>query len=147
MIIGIDPGKTGGIAYIKGSEVRAYPMPDKPIGVRDLYDRICRRVSPSLLYVVLEQVHASPQMGVSSAFTFGQGFGNLEMLVLCRLTPERLVMVTPQKWQTALKCLTKGDKRVSLERAKELFPDVDSTLKTADALLLAYYGYLMYDKR
>lgn len=147
MIIGIDPGKTGGIAYIKGSEVRAYPMPDTAYEVMWLFDKIRRFAGTDLLHVILEQVHASPQMGVSSAFTFGRGFGNLEMLVLCRLTPERLVMVTPQKWQTALKCLTKGDKRVSLERAKELFPDVDSTLKTADALLLAYYGYLMYDKR
>jgi Holliday junction resolvasome RuvABC endonuclease subunit len=77
-------------------------------------------------------------MGVKSAFTFGNGFGHLEMALTAAGIPfER---VSPQRWQKALGCLTKGDKNVSKRRAQELFPSMKITHATADALLIAYYG-------
>jgi hypothetical protein len=86
----------------------------------------------------IELVHSSPQMGVKSAFTFGNGFGHLEMALTAAGIPfER---VRPQVWQKALGCLTKGDKNVSKRRAQELFPQLKVTHATADALLIAEYG-------
>ena len=86
----------------------------------------------------IEQVHSSPQMGVKSAFTFGNGFGHLEMaLTACGIAFER---IRPQAWQKALGCMTKGDKNVSKRRAQELFPTLKITHSTADALLIAEYG-------
>ena len=77
-------------------------------------------------------------MGVKSAFTFGQGFGHIEMALTAAGIPfER---VSPQKWQKAMGCLTKGDKNVSKRRAQELFPHLKVTHATADALLIAAYG-------
>jgi hypothetical protein len=35
-------------------------------------------------------------------------------------------------------CLTGGNKRITLDRARQLFPKLQITHQTADALLLAY---------
>jgi hypothetical protein len=77
-------------------------------------------------------------MGVKSAFTFGNGYGHLEMALTAAGIPfER---VRPQKWQQAMGCMTKGDKNVSKRRAQELYPQLKVTHATADALLIATYG-------
>ena len=77
-------------------------------------------------------------MGVVSSFSFGRGYGNLEMALTAAGIPfER---VRPQVWQKALGCMTKGDKNVSKRKAQELFPQLKITHATADALLLAEFG-------
>lgn len=86
----------------------------------------------------LEQVHSSPQMGVKSSFTFGNGFGHLEMALTAAGIPfER---VRPQVWQKAMSCMTGGDKNVSKRKAQELFPHIKCTHATSDALLIAEFG-------
>lgn len=136
--IGIDPGKNGGIAVIDElGKAYADKMPETLQDLFELfnsfrlcYDGNCR--------AYLEQVHSSPQQGVVSAFTFGNGFGHLEMaLTACGIPFER---IRPQAWQKALGCMTKGDKNVSKRRAQELFPSLKITHSTADALLIAEYG-------
>ena len=80
-------------------------------------------------------------MGSTSAFSFGRGVGNLEMALTAAGIPfER---VTPQKWQKALGCMTKGDKNVSKRKAQELFPQMKCTHATSDALLIMEYGRRM----
>ena len=86
-------------------------------------------------FALIERVSSSPQMGTVSAFTFGESYGSLQMLLKCCLVPfER---ITPVKWQDAMKCRTGGDKNISKARAQELFPTLKVTHKNADALLLA----------
>ncbi len=135
-IIGIDPGKSGGIAWITNGKPCVEKMPETP---QDLYDLIMSiKGEWKFCKAYIEQVHSSPQMGVTSAFTFGQGFGHLEMALTAAGIPfER---VSPQKWQKSLGCLTKGDKNVSKRRAQELFPSMKVTHATADALLIAEFG-------
>lgn len=142
-IIGIDPGKNGGIAWISTS---CFPcvekMPDTTADLWDLIQRIADLERASTKHLTMkayiEQVHSSPQMGVVSAFSFGQGFGHLEMALTAAGIPfER---VRPQVWQKTLGCLTKGDKNVSKAKAQELFPSMKITHATADALLIAEYG-------
>lgn len=140
--IGIDPGKSGGIAWITDGKPCVEKMPGS---LRDLWDLICditnhprSTVDGRKYKAYIEQVHSSPQMGVKSAFTFGNGFGHLEMALTAAGIPfER---VRPQKWQQVMGCLTKGDKNVSKRRAQELFPSMKVTHSTADALLIADYG-------
>lgn len=140
--IGIDPGKSGGIAWITDGKPCVEKMPGS---LRDLWDLICditnhprSTVDGRKFKAFIEQVHSSPQMGVKSAFTFGNGFGHLEMALTAAGIPfER---VRPQKWQQVMGCLTKGDKNVSKRRAQELFPQLKVTHATADALLIADYG-------
>lgn len=141
-VIGIDPGKSGGIAWINSDGPRVEKMPET---LADLWDLVSHIVNDSaMIYrhnefkAYIEQVHSSPQMGVKSAFTFGNGFGHLEMALTASNIPfER---IRPQKWQSAMGCMTKGDKNVSKRRAQELFPSMKITHATADAMLIAEYG-------
>lgn len=132
--IGIDPGKSGGIAVITtDGAAYAYRMPETDRDLLDLLGDIGAEVSCAML----EQVHAMPGQGVTSTFTFGRGFGKLEMALCAARIPFELV--TPQKWQKALGCLTKGDKNVSKAAAQRLFPTLKVTHAIADALLIAEY--------
>ena len=141
-IIGIDPGKNGGIAVTGDYGTYVNKMPET---LQDLWDMIEEisigdghdsESSPCRAYI--EQIHSSPQMGVVSAFTFGNGFGHLEMALTAAGIPfER---VRPQVWQKALGCMTKGDKNVTKAKAQEMFPSLKVTHATADALLIAEYG-------
>jgi hypothetical protein len=147
-IIGIDPGKSGGIAWHDGEQMRVEKMPET---LQDLWDMIGdikqgKGLNPPIrlnlsIYgckAYIEQVNSSPQMGVKSAFTFGQGFGHLEMALTAAGIPfER---VRPQAWQKAMNCMTGGDKNVSKRRAQELFPHLKITHATADATLICEYG-------
>jgi hypothetical protein len=144
-IIGIDPGVTGGIAWIADGKPCVEKMPDT---LQDLWELLRdiqyhefatpRNPGEHGCKAYIEHVHSSPQMGVKSAFTFGQGYGRLEMALTAAGIPFERVL--PRKWQTALKCLTKGDKNVSKRRAQELYPQLKITHATADSLLIATYG-------
>ncbi|MES2995877.1 MAG: hypothetical protein V4733_03615 [Verrucomicrobiota bacterium] len=145
-IIGLDPGKTGGIAWWQNGEMQAERLPET---MADLWNLIFIRIvcgEPEWLHAdtstcciaYLEEVHSSPQMGVKSAFSFGQTFGRLEMALSAARIPFQ--RVRPQVWQKAMGCMTRGDKNVSKRRAQELFPHLKITHATADALLIAEYG-------
>jgi Holliday junction resolvasome RuvABC endonuclease subunit len=140
-IIGIDPGKSGGIAWISGCGPCVEKMPET---LQDLWELV-RDISHGFPYgsnnqliAYIEQVASSPQQGVKSAFTFGNGFGHLEMALTARSIP--FVRVRPQVWQKALGCMSGGDKNKTKARAQELFPSLKITHATADALLIAEYG-------
>jgi hypothetical protein len=114
-----------------------------PQTIRDLWELIHEIKSTAELEnysitAALESVWSSPQMGVKSAFTFGNGFGHLEMALTALGVPyER---VRPAVWQKAMGCLTKGDKNVSKRRAQEFFPALKVTHAIADALLIAEFA-------
>jgi len=143
-VIGIDPGINGGIAWIVDGKPCVEKMPDT---VKDLWELLVSitngfvafRGSNALMFkAYIEAVTSSPQMGVKSAFTFGQGLGRLEMALTAAGIPfER---VRPQQWQKAMKCMSGGNKNVTKARAQELFPSLKITHATADALLIAEYG-------
>jgi len=139
--IGVDPGANGAIAWIdERGKSCVEKMPDT---LQDLWELI---ISISLnagtgglgVRAYLEAVSSSPQMGVVSSFSFGRGYGNLEMALTAAGIPfER---VRPQVWQKAMGCMTKGNKNISKAKAQELFPDKKVIHATADALLIALYG-------
>jgi len=134
--IGCDPGKSGGIAWIHGGVVRAEKMPETIQDVWNLFGSIVKE-STGLIVAGLEAVSAMPGQGVTSCFTFGNGFGHLEMaLTGWGITFDR---IRPQKWQKYLGCLTGGDKNVSKRKAQELFPQMKCTHAISDALLICEY--------
>ena len=137
VIIGIDPGGSGGISFITPSGTYCYKMPETERDVYDLLDQ-WKDQHPS---VFLERVHSMPGQGVSSVFTFGRGYGFLRGVITALKYP--LHDVIPQRWQKALGCLTKGDKNVSKQKAQQLFPQLTVTHNTADSLLIAEYGRLI----
>ena len=141
LTIGIDPGASGGIAFIpdnNSAKAWAVKMPET---LADLWDLLVEQVSEDpdhrTLHACLEKVHSMPGQGVASSFKFGQGFGHLEMALTAARIP--FTYVNPQKWQKELGCLTGGDKNISKARAQQLFPHIKVTHAIADSLLLAEY--------
>jgi crossover junction endodeoxyribonuclease RuvC len=137
-IVGIDPGWNGGIGWINGET-------GKPVGVVSFSNSTEADIISAVSTIAggaevcyLEKVHSMPKQGVASSFKFGHIYGLLRGLVIGRV---RTIEVTPQAWQRSLGCLTHGDKNVSKAAAQRLFPGVKITHATADALLIAYYGY------
>lgn len=142
--IGIDPGVSGGIAFIDeaGNVLHSVKMPRTEadllgvlrIGfVEGRLDGLLPRPSKAMI----ERVHSFPGQGHSGAFTFGRNYGALLMALTAVCIPFDLV--SPRTWQQALGCLSGGDKNVTKRRAQQLFPLVPATHAIADALLLAEY--------
>lgn len=138
--IGIDPGASGAIAWIKEELVAAYPLKGATdTDIVDLLSELRRmRAQYSACHAILEEVHAMPKQGVSSTFKFGVSYGGLRMALAAAKIP--FDYVTPAVWQAAMRCRTKGDKNVTRARAQELFPQLKVTHAIADALLIAEYG-------
>jgi len=140
--IGIDPGKSGSIAFIferhdLAPEIWTVKASET---LHDISAALDDALSQDHCEAVIENVHSSPQMGVKSAFSFGQSFGQLEAILAAKGIPYRLV--SPAKWQGDMKCRTKGDKNVTKAAAQRLFPQVKITHANADALLIAEWGRL-----
>lgn len=136
--LGIDPGASGGIAFIPDNnpaKAWAVKMPETLADLWYVLDGV--GFDSNDYHACLEKVHSMPGQGVASSFKFGQGFGHLEMALTAAKIP--YTYVTPQKWQKELGCLTGGDKNVSKARAQQLFPHLKITHALADALLIAEY--------
>lgn len=150
--IGIDPGLSGGIAYIavhnaytiklpeiEGLEAPsittvALKMPDTEADTAEFFKQITINKEVKAL---IEKVHSMPKQGVTSSFTFGRNYGFLRgCLISHGISFDE---VQPAIWQKTLGCLTKGDKNVSKAKAQQLFPELKVTHATADALLIAEY--------
>ena len=139
MRIGIDPGASGGISVLYGVNPVAEKMPDTNKDILDILQTyaVQARMQDLNIFACIEAVHSMPGQGVASSFKFGKGFGALLMaLEACEIPYE---LITPQKWQKAMGCLTKGDKNVSKAKAQQLFPSLKITHATADSLLIAEY--------
>jgi crossover junction endodeoxyribonuclease RuvC len=132
-IIGIDPGKNGGIAVFADGVMQAWAMPDTEADVAELLWDFGRGKA----FALLEKVHSMPKQGVKSTFTFGRGYGFLRGVLTAQRTP--FDDVAPSTWQKSLSCLTKGDKNVTKQKAQQLFPDLHITHKVADAILICEY--------
>lgn len=158
MIIAIDPGKSGGIAWSDHNvRAEAVKMPDTPKGILD-YLRYLKNIykeNPSADGCVcyLEKVGPMPKQGVTSVWTFGEHYGTLQAILLCLEIPKK--DVTPAVWQKAIgatrpsvpKDATPSQKEAAKREGKHKiksivearFPHLNVTLATADAL-----GILMY---
>lgn len=141
-ILGIDPGKGGGIAVIDADTAEVIEVCAMPDTIADISDMIARHCDASCAYI--EIVHSMPKQGVSSTFTFGQFYGYVQMAVVAHKI--RCIDVLPSRWQQSLGVKAKKDEGYSAHKnrlkglAQKLFPNVKVTLKNADALLIAYYG-------
>jgi hypothetical protein len=154
-IVGIDPGKDGYIVLLEnGAFQQAVPMPVVQHGTKrelspvDIDDTL-RGFYPNLVYI--EQQQPFRKQGVTSTFSTGYGMGLLTGICVGMWTYR---LVRPKEWQKAvgiLKTDSDDTKNRAILKAQELFPNVDLR-KTerckkphdgfADALLIAYYGWL-----
>ncbi len=159
IVIGIDPGKKGGItAVLDGEVIRSDPMPidsDGDVcafGIRSIlhqidYDNPC----PQSIVVFVENVHAMKGQGVTSMFTFGRGFGKI--LGVCagiRIVPN---LVSPQRWKKAIMIPSDGGDET--KACKRLFPKHSFIAPRGrvphsgmqDAALIALYGLKVCEQK
>ena len=142
-ILGIDPGKSGGLAWVDDSGwARAIPMPATE---GDIFNAIAdtRREMPN--HAFIEHVHSMPKQGVVSSFNFGAGYGGLRMALIAAGIP--FTAIAPTTWQRefGLPTLAKAGsptakKNAHKARALEMFPVIEITHATAAALLIAEWG-------
>lgn len=145
LVMGIDPGVSGGIA-VRGNSLPngllVFKMPETPADIVELIRDLCEKYEINHCYLERAQAMRSRdgrKQGVSSAFNYGTSFGALIGILAAWGAPYTLIR--PVDWQRALKCLSGGDKRVTKRRAQELFPKTKLTHATADAALIAEYGW------
>lgn len=142
-VIGIDPGKNGGIAVFSvdiGKVVEVIKMPETP---QELLQFL--RIYSINAVCYLEKVGGMPGQGGSAMFNFGKGFGHLEMALIALKIPT--TEVSPQRWQKTIHVGNQRDKTKTewknklKARAEQLFPYVGKiTLAKSDALLIMQYG-------
>jgi len=139
--LGVDPGKGGGLCLLREDQEVMHLMAMQKYTPAEIVLWLQTNIRTyNIVHCVMEKVHSSPQMGVVSAFTFGHATGYIEgVLASCSVGYE---LVRPQRWQTALGCLTKGDKKVSKVEAHRRWPWAADRLThaVADAALIACYA-------
>ena len=150
-IIGIDPGKSGGVAVCQFGKVDCSAMPATDGDVlgllRDIRTADVEEGGAVETTCVLEKVSGFAGKGQpgSAMFVFGENSGFIKGVA--QALGMKLVLVTPQKWQkyyglgTASACASKTVWKNKLKaEAQRRFPELRVTLATADALLIMEYG-------
>lgn len=139
LIIAIDPGISGGIAWIENNNVQAIKMPESPM---DIYERLSS-IKNDQTYCILERVGGYVSgNSATAAVKFARHFGNLEMALLALQIPTETV--APTVWMKnvcgSLPKEKKDRKNKIKEIMQQMYPYLKITLSTADALGLLTYG-------
>jgi Holliday junction resolvasome RuvABC endonuclease subunit len=142
-IIGLDPGSCGAAVLLREDGSTDIARFDK-LTQTDIADAL-REWSQDACFAYLEKVHSMPKQGVSSTFKFGLNYGFLIGCLTALKIP--FEFVTPNTWQKALSCQSKGDKNVTKAKAQQLFPHLKIIHTIADALLIAEYGRRTFTER
>ena len=150
-IIGIDPGSAGGIAVIDAADGHVCQVDNMPStdAFADIYEYLAAIADDAKCCILEDVGHGMPGQSSSATAKFARHNGHLEMALYALKI--KTVKVTPQKWQKVYQ-LGKSSQYSKTEwknrlkaKAQQLFPELGKkvTLKTADALLLARYGWQM----
>jgi hypothetical protein len=140
-ILAIDPGASGGLAWLADGIVTATPMPEGMTAQVDFIRAI--EAQDLRLTAIIENVgHYMPGNSGPAAATFARHCGHLEAALYCLGVPMEKP-VSPQTWQKALGPFDK-DKATRKKQIKEAmarkYPHLSVSLKTADALgILTWY--------
>lgn len=144
-LLAIDPGANGGFANLEDGVVKTLPMPPTD---GDVLCHLNHCIAQGCDEVFIEEVggYAGGAGAPGSAmFNFGRGYGFILGVLMARGI--RVNLVRPQKWQKHFSLgtvKTSGGKtpwkNKLKQKAQQLFPHADVTLKTADALLIFEYG-------
>ena len=136
VLLAVDPGANGGVAWTDGAELHAVKMPETN---GDLL-HLLREVAPCAIYVERVGGHVAGGREPGSAmFKFGFGVGVLHGLALALGIP--LHQVRPAEWQARLGIGRRGTdetksawkNRIKAE-VERRHPTVRVTLATADAI-------------
>lgn len=154
VIIGIDPGASGGIAvYIPGQKVKTLKMPKDDVDIRDFFSYYAENYKP---LVFLEKLSVRPddvavqgdKAALGKLYRIQKMMANFEHLkALIEAAGIPYVLVHPMTWQTKLNLRIRGAEENKAERKRRYqtsaaakYPEVKVTLWNADALLIMHFG-------
>ena len=154
VFIGIDPGKSGGCGMILVEDGIETSMSWKfPKDVSNLSCQLMSAIPESFgmdkIHTMIEHVHAFPKQGSVSTFSFGQNLGQWEGTL--HANEFDFEYINPKQWiywYDIKPGLDKKErKRILLEKAKDLFPNMKITFNVSDAMLIANYcAEIYYEK-
>lgn len=140
LILGIDPGVNGAAALIR---VEAGAIAQCFIEAWTIEHQRPLALAPQARLIVVEAQHASPQMGVRSAFALGLAYGGVRGMVAAS-GHQAVVYVQPAVWRGSYG-LGGGaaGKAAGVAMAREVLrePERPLTHDEADAVLLAWWGW------
>lgn len=150
MILSIDPGNTGGLAFLGTRDsvlldLYSMPLRDSLSAGHSRYfidgaviAQLIQAKKP--VSAVLERVSSRPGQGVAGVFAFGRGIGVIEGVLQALEIPASYV--TPQVWKRHHGLIKQG-KDKSLALARELYPRADLHLVKhegrAEAILIGLW--------
>lgn len=169
IIIGIDPGMTGGIAVLRNRHMTVHGIGGSLVDAIELLRNTAddARESRETICAVLEKVNAMPRrgkdgeshgMGATTLFTFASGYGHLRGALLALGIPIAAEPV-PRTWKKRIfggrhDGLSRAEqKKLAREEARTLYPCLNDSLRLvkdadkAEAALLAHYGWLLAGTR
>jgi hypothetical protein len=138
-LLAVDPGASGGYCLRDPYTGSIDKLGKRPATCKELHDILIPLVGSGV--VLIEEVHASPVMGISSAFTFGREFER--WLTAAGILGIPIYGVTPQQWQRGLPLTgDPGNRKAALSAlAKDSYRHLTGiTLATCDALLISGFG-------
>lgn len=149
MIIGIDPGKSGGIAVWDANwvEVEVFKMPENVRAMNVLFSEF--KAMDGKVFVIIEkvQLRKDDTGNVGKMFRLQKMITNFDQIkTVLSIVGLPFIEVTPVEWQKYLR-LRKKEKESYDDRknrfkiaAKQFYPLIKVTLWNADALLLLEFG-------
>lgn len=154
MIIGIDPGFSGAIAFLQEKSLTTVDLPTKVYKGKKHIDAVAftkvvrdHTFNVQVKYVVIEDIGAMPGQGLASTARFTYNAGVL-LGVVAALDLNTL-KVRPNVWKPALGL--NRDKKKSLALARKLFPKNVNDFKLvkhdgrAEAALIAHFAKISFE--
>jgi len=147
--IGIDPGKSGGIVFVNGQTIiEMYKCPQTIGEMAEILEPYRKTWESDVsITAYLEQVHAFPTDGRSSAFKFGTNYGIWQGLLGANKIETKFI--APQVWMKSLelpkdKVSRKRELKVIAQKVidKQGLLNKKVTLHTADAVLIGMFGVI-----
>jgi crossover junction endodeoxyribonuclease RuvC len=157
MILAVDPGLTGGLAWTDGRALSVRDMPTRqaPVNGRDRKviseDGVFSLLRTARIHseiLLIEQVGGMPGQSGPAAFTFGYGVGVIIGAAVA--LGYRIERVAPARWKGAMGVPSNKDAARAL--AAERWPEHATLFKRkmddgrAEASLIAAYGWQVFGR-
>lgn len=145
LVIGIDPGASGGIAWDKDGQVGCCPMPASQPDLRDMVKLLITGTVQPVAYIEDVPKFVGKMIPSSTTAVLFFNYGFVEGLLIAMGV--RVVRVKPHDWQKHFRLGTKRDCASTTEwkgklkaEATRRFPEQKVTLAVSDALLILDYA-------
>jgi len=145
IIIGIDPGKTGGIAIKFNNRYKVYKMPDDLLKIDELlkfYNEL------GTILIIIEKITLHHTQDIARISRMQKMFAQYEQLkTLFVMNNLQFIEVTPKSWQSYLGLNTKRNRKLKRGQRKKVYRNWAQQwwpekliIQVADAVCLLIYG-------